>query len=340
VCVSPLNIAHALGMVMLSAESETREEVAKAVGFDKASEAHGVLSEAILALRSKDVASVAARLFVQRGFEIKNEFQVQAEKRYGAMAEKVDFTNPAASAEAINKWVAESTKNMITELISTGDIDPNMMIALCSALHFKGQWETPFEAPFVGDFHVDDENTVNTNFILKKSKYAFTYDADLCMQVVELPYTNGTQMILCVPQYHGGLPDIEKTLTDSKLRELCASLDRSGDDEVEVMMPKFEMETSVDLKDLLERMGAKRMFDTTGFLTELMHQPMSIGAAIHKVKIVVDEKGTEAAAATGMIALMRMAPMPVLVHANHPFLFFIRYNDHTLFGGRFTKPSV
>ena len=56
------------------------------------------------------------------------------------------------------------------------------------------------------------------------------------------------------------------------------------------------------------------------------------------MKIVVDEKGTEAAAATGMIAMMRMAPMPVLIHADHPFLFFIRHNDQTLFGGRFAQP--
>ena len=58
-----------------------------------------------------------------------------------------------------------------------------------------------------------------------------------------------------------------------------------------------------------------------------------------KVKIIVDEKGTEAAAATGMIAMMRLAPMPVMVYADHPFLFFIRHNDQTLFRGRFTSPQ-
>ena len=139
-----------------------------------------------------------------------------------------------------------------------------------------------------------------------------------------------------------------------------------GDDEVEVKMPKFTLETTTDLKDTLEKLGMKKMFDSTGFLTEIAHQPLAIGAAKHKVrvanrliikwinyglevmkiiaipykvKIIVDEKGTEAAAATGMIAMMRLAPMPVMVYADHPFLFFIRHNDQTLFGGRFTSPQ-
>lgn len=338
-CVSPLNIAHALGMVMLGAESETRDEVARGVGFNAASDAHNALSASINALTANDIASVAARLFVQRGFQLKDQFQTDAEKKYGAPAEKIDFCDAAQSAETINKWVAENTKNMITELFSAGDIDPNMLVALCSALHFKGAWKEPFDAPFKDEFTLDGDKKVTTDFILKKSTFPINYSAELNCQVVELAYTNGTQMILVNPQYDGGLADVEKGLTDEKLRQLCDELDRSGDDEVEVKMPKFTLETTMDLKDTLEKLGIKKMFDPTGYLTEISHQPLSIGAAKHKVKIIVDEKGTEAAAATGMIAMMRMAPMPVLVHANHPFLFFIRHNGQTLFGGRFTTPE-
>merc|ERR1712227_118549 len=150
-CVSPLNIAHALGMVMLGSEPETRDEVSKAVGFVAAQDAHDKLSQAIQNLKNNDIASVAARLFVQRGFQLKDQFQSDAEKKYGSVAEKVDFCDAEKCANTINGWVAESTKNMITELFSAGDIgkllaldakcnkipDPNMLVALCSALHFK-----------------------------------------------------------------------------------------------------------------------------------------------------------------------------------------------------------
>merc|ERR1712227_359484 len=195
-CVSPLNIAHALGMVMLGSEPETRDEVSKAVGFVAAQDAHDKLSQAIQNLKNNDIASVAARLFVQRGFQLKDQFQSDAEKKYGSVAEKVDFCDAEKCANTINGWVAESTKNMITELFSAGDIDPNMLVALCSALHFKGSWAEPFDSPFKDEFHFGDDTSVETDFILKKSKFPFNYCGELSAQVVELAYTNGTQMIL------------------------------------------------------------------------------------------------------------------------------------------------
>merc|ERR1711993_179256 len=100
------------------------------------------------------------------------------------------------------------------------------------------------------------------------------------------------------------------------------------------------MEVGIDLKEVLENMGVKRIFDSSvNPLSELSHTGLHIGAAVHKVKIIVDEVGTEAAAATGMVAMMRLAPMPILITADHPFLFFIRHNGQTLFAGRFTEPT-
>ena len=81
-----------------------------------------ICSKAIKTLTEKDIASVAARLFVQNGFQLKKEFQDAAAKHYGAPAEKVDFSNAEKCAAAINGWVAENTKNMIQELFSAGDI--------------------------------------------------------------------------------------------------------------------------------------------------------------------------------------------------------------------------
>jgi len=157
-----------------------------------------------------------------------------------------------------------------------------MLIALCSALHFKGSWTIPFESPFEGDFHLNNEKTVKTQLMSKKDKYAFTYDADLSVQVVELPYTNDTQMVLVVPQYHDGLGEVEKKLTDAKLRSMMTSLDRSKEEEVEVIMPKFTLETTTNLRDSLEKLGVTKMFDSAGFITEMSYQPLSIGAAVHK----------------------------------------------------------
>ena len=60
-----------------------------------------------------------------------------------------------------------------------------MLIALCSALHFKGQWEEPFDAPYEGDFHLDNDRSKKTQLMIKKSKFAMSWDAELNAQVVE-----------------------------------------------------------------------------------------------------------------------------------------------------------
>ena len=95
-------------------------------------------------------------------------------------------------------------------------------------------------------------------------------------------------MVLVVPQYHDGLADVEKKINDEKLRSLIANLDRSKEEEVEVIMPKFTLETSTNLRDSLEKLGVTKMFDPTGCnITEMSYQPLSIGAAVHKGYLVI-----------------------------------------------------
>ena len=157
---------------------------------------------------------------------------------------------------------------MIKDLLSASDVDANTMIALCSALHFKGSWENPFDAPFEDDFHLSESETVKTQLMQKKviitivpflnffqHKFAFNYSGELEAQVVELPYSNGASMLLVVPQYIGGLDGIEEKITPEVVDDLVKNLDRSGGDEVLVKMPKFELEVGMNLKDTLEKCG-------------------------------------------------------------------------------------
>jgi len=340
-CFSPVNISHALGMVMLGTEAETREEIASVLGRGDHTQTHTVLQKALDSMKSKEIANIAAKLFIQRGFEVKSPFQDACQAKYGAATEKVDFADAASSVETINKWVAGETKEMIKDLLSASDVDANTMIALCSALHFKGSWENPFDAPFEDDFHLSESSSVKTQMMQKKFRFAFNYSGELEAQVVELPYSNGASMLLVVPQYIGGLNGIEDKITPDVIDDLVKNLDRSGGDEVLVKMPKFELEVGMDLKDTLEKCGLTRIFNPeVNPLSEMTHAGLHIGAAVHKVKIIVDDKGTEAAAATGMIGMMRMMPMmPIMIEANKPFLFFIRYEGETVFAGRFASPN-
>ena len=138
------------------------------------------------------------------------------------------------------------------------------MVALCSALYFKGTWDKPFDEPVDGEFHLDNDNTKKCklitvkvyNFILFskyyhqkiysinlfkinflfnfKENFAWGWDDELNVQVVELPYTSDSQMILVVPKYYDGLTELEKKLTAEKLSEMVKNLDRTQEEEVQV----------------------------------------------------------------------------------------------------------
>ena len=130
------------------------------------------------------------------------------------------------------------------------------MVALCSALYFKGTWDKPFDEPVDGEFHLDNDNTKKCKLITVKVKYfifskyyhqkpisrknfllqenfAWGWDDELNVQVVELPYTSDSQMILVVPKYYDGLTELEKKLTAEKLSEMVKNLDRTQEEEVQ-----------------------------------------------------------------------------------------------------------
>ena len=130
------------------------------------------------------------------------------------------------------------------------------MVALCSALYFKGTWDKPFDEPVDGEFHLDNDNAKKCKLITVKVKYftfskyyhqkhislknflfkenfAWGWDEELNVQVVELPYTSDSQMIIVVPKYYDGLTELEKKLTAEKLSEMVKNLDRTQEEEVQ-----------------------------------------------------------------------------------------------------------
>ena len=107
-------------------------------------------------------------MFVQNGFELKAPFMAAALEKYSAPPEKVDYSDAVAAANSINNWVAKETKNMIQNLFNPSDLDPNTMVALCSALHFKGAWKKPFDAPIKDKFKLNDTETMDATFITIK----------------------------------------------------------------------------------------------------------------------------------------------------------------------------
>ena len=212
-----------------------------------------------------------------------------------------------------------------------------------TAIYFLADWAMPFEkhatrnAPFTR--HDGTRSNVPTMHDSRRLRYAEAED----IKVLELPYKNNElSMLILLPDKHDGLPALEKQLSAAFLQGLIGSLKH---EQVQVALPKFTFESSFRLNDTLKAMGMKKAFDpnSADFSGMTTDEPLFIGAVVHKTFVKVDEKGTEAAAATAVIMAGLCAPIKLKqFRADHPFLFIIRDNRSgiVLFAGRLMDPAA
>lgn len=337
---SPYSVAAALGMMAGGARGETAEEFSRLLGVRRAMrKAAGAHFEWI----------DANALWVQREYKLQPDFVAKANREFDATVEAVDFSkDPGAASSAINDWTSKATRGKITRLVDSSKLTPLTRLVLTNAIYFKAKWDLPFKEDFteMQPFH-GTSGTSKVPLMLLTDHFAYAEDAQA--QLLELPYEGkGVSMLVLLPKKVDGLAALEKTLSASSLD---AWLAKRSSEEVTVWLPKFKLDYDVELKPALESLGLRSAFvqpsdpvragqaDFSGISgkPELM-----IGAVIHKAFVEVDERGTEAAAATA-IAMAAGAAMPhkiVEFKADHPFLFFIRDNASgaVLFAGRFVSP--
>ncbi|NXS24543.1 SPB10 protein, partial [Mystacornis crossleyi] len=178
-----------------------------------------------------------------------------------------------------------------------------------------------------------------------KDKFSIFHEATMKFRIIELPYMeNELSMFILLPDDISdnttGLELVERELTYEKLSEWTKS-DNMMKAEVDLYLPKLKLEENYDLKASLSRMGIRNAFDPSqaDFTGMSVKKDLFISEVIHKAFVEVNEEGTEAAAATGVVMMRSRAPT-MTFKADHPFIFFIRHNKSQtiLFFGRLCSP--
>lgn len=288
---------------------------------------------------------VSNALWGQQGYPFKPDFKELLAKSCGAAMNDVNYADPEAARQAINKWVDEKTKEKIKDLIPAGVLDEATRLVLTNAVYFKSNWATQFEksATKPGPFALSGGKSVDVPMMQQEHHFNYAEPADL--QVVELPYSsNQLGMVILLPKQADGLAAVEKSLTADNLGKWLKDMKRT---KVDLTMPKFTFTSQFSLADTLKSMGMTDAFDANkaDFSGMTTQDKLFISAVLHKAFVAVDEDGTEAAAATAVVMSMTSAmPMPEqmkVFKADHPFLFLIRHNSTgaILFLGRVADPK-
>jgi serpin B len=357
VVYSPYSISLAFAMIYGGAHSETATQMADVLHYTLSGDQFHPVFNALdldLARRPNQAVgvdekerfqlSIANSLWGQDGWPFLPEYLDLLAVNYGAGMRLVDFENaPESARRQINDWVSEQTRGRIKDIIPSGMIDPVTRLVLANAIYFKATWEYKFNADDTADkpFYLLNGDTVSVPMMEIGHQVNLSYAAGDGWQAVSLPYKGGlTEMVVIVPDT-GNFETFESTLSAERYDEILAAMEPQ---DVILSMPKYTFETQFGLKEILASMGMQAAFDpnTADFSGIDGQRDLVISDAIHKAFIAVDEKGTEAAAATIIImGLGAIMPQGIVLTIDRPFFFFIRDvpTGTILFMGRVLEPQ-
>ncbi|XP_058438339.1 serpin B6 [Marmota monax] len=350
---SPISISSALAMVLLGANGTTAVQMAQVLSLNKSSnsgggDVHQSFQSLLTEVNKTDtqyLLRTANRLFGEKSYDFLSSFKDSCQKFYQAEMEELDFLNATEeSRKHINTWVAKKTEDKITELLSPGSLNTNTKLVLVNAIYFKGNWDKQFDKELTQErpFKVSKNEEKPVQMMFKKSTFKMTYIGEIFTKILVLPYVSEElNMIIMLPDEHIDLKTVEKELTYEKYIE-WTNPDLMDEEEVEVFLPRFKLQENYDLEEVLRSLGMIDAFDEAraDFSGMSSRKDLYLSKVVHKSFVEVNEEGTEAAAATAAIMMMRCMRFTARFCADHPFLFFIQHSRTRgiLFCGRVSSP--
>lgn len=352
--LSPYSISSALAMPYAGARGETERQMARALHFSMSQDAlhpaFAAMQAGLNGIQQSDslTLSIANSLWPHARFKLLDRYTELVRENYGVSITPVDYeTAPEAARQAINHWTAERTQGRIQDLVPAGILNDLTRLVLVDAVYFLGKWAEPFDSKLTKTmaFYPAPGESVDTAMMTQQEKL-FYADLD-SLQVLRLQYRGKSlSMLIVLPRAPHTLAQLEADMSAGTLERWESALRRV---EVQVFLPRFKMTHEFRLDKALMSLGmADAFLPNKANFKGMAGAPESlfISAVLHKAFVEVDEKGTEAAAATSAhmatigIEIDDGGPPPIL-RADHPFLFLIQHNrsGSILFIGRVADPA-
>jgi len=349
---SPFSISTALAMTYAGARNETALQMSQTMNFQQSDKFHSdynhLLNLMNVGTEGKIKLNIANGLWAQKNFKFLDSYLDIVKSNYHSILQNVDFNDNIErekTRKEINGWVEKETNEKIKDLLSQGDLSSLTKLVLVNAIYFYGEWEAPFkkESTIPKDFFLSDQTQINVPFMNQLGRYNYFEDSNII--AIEVPYKeNKASMVIFLPQKNIGIEEFENSFDYKYYQNIIKSFQIT---DVSLSLPKFQTTFKIYLGNTLSRMGMPLAFSSSNadFSGMTGKRDLCISEVIHQAFINVDEKGTEAAAATAVVmTLMSARPSSDLkeFNADHPFLFLIKDNTTgtILFMGKIMNPKV
>jgi len=342
--LSPYSISIAIAMTSGGARGETLRQINDTLRFpDHLQQSARQLIDAIQGDGQRPFElHTANSLWGQEGYPFEQPFLELLADAYRSELFAVDFgADPEAARNTINDWVEEQTNDKIQDLIPAQLLSRLTTLVLVNAIYFKAGWRTPFNERATREepFHLPSGDSIPVPTMHALQTLRHTSKSGFA--ALELPYKKDElSMLVLVPEAVDGLPALEAKMDASLLKDALESLQRK---QVSVALPKFKYDAKFELADTLAAMGMPdaMKLGVADFTGITRRDDVAISNVVHQAYVEVNEVGTEAAAATGVVLGRTAAPRTdVEFRADRPFLFLIREHatGSVLFLGRVTNP--
>lgn len=330
--VSPYSAATALQMALNGAAGQTKTEMETAlatsgISLGQLNDASQAAAKLIDSHDTNIILTTANALWYRQGAPLKPDFLAANQNFFSSTIKPLDFSNVPVAEAAINQWASDQTHGRITG-IANGMIDPTYTdLVLANAIYFKGDWLNHFDAKLTKDRPFHSALGVTKTLPMMELSREFSYRTGLGFQAVQLPYRDhNLAMYVFLPIRFSSPAELLQIMNGRNWRQVILP----GFDQHEglLVLPKFKLENTLELKAPLQALGMKMAFesgkaDFSGMFADLHH----ISEIRQKGFVQVDEKGTEAAATTsiGLVAesVELNPPKPFEMIVDRPFLFVI-----------------
>jgi len=350
--LSPYSISLALAMTYAGARGETESQMATVLRYPLGQSSTHISFNALdleLSKRGQGLdedgeplkLNIANAVWAEQSYPFLQEFLDTLAVHYGAGIFLADFINQFEGVRrTINEWVADSTEERIQDLLPENSLNAYSRMVLVNAIYFKADWLDRFDADSTGPgtfYHLDgSESSVK----MMNNGVFIPYYSGNGFQAIELPYAGDTSAMTILVPDAGNFETFESSLDHTLFfRTLSAMQPRS----VALGLPKFKFDKAINLSDVLKGMGMPDAFDSgaADFSGMTGTKDLFISNVFHKAFVAVDEKGTEAAAATAVIMeITSVQVYEIELQIDRPFIFAIRdkLSGQLLFIGRVTDP--
>ncbi len=342
--ISPMSVSLALAMVYNGTEGNTKaqmEQMLHKAGMtpEDINQSYKDLVASLISHDPKVELSISNAIFYRNTFPVKEAFITTNRNYYNAEVSGLDFTKTAETLNTINGWVNTKTKGKIDKIIE--EVKAEDVMYLLNAIYFNGEWKYRFDTKETTDRSFTKEDNTVVQVPTMKIEKPFNYYSHQNFQLLEMPYGSGKySMLIFLPETGKKTDDVISLLTAENVNGWISKL---TEQKKEVFLPKFEFKFDNSLKDELAALGMTDAFDDAKANLSGISEAakLVISEVMHKTYIKVDERGTEAAAVTGITVGVTSVGPDNSFRVDRPFVFAIREKDTQaiLFIGKVMDPK-